>query len=66
MNINDNYMSWDEVCATVDRCKTTVWRWVGKGAFPKPKYRETDGLLIGFERKAIKHYCETGEVLDSK
>jgi excisionase family DNA binding protein len=63
MNINENYMTWDEVCRVVNRTKPTVWRWVQKGAFPGPKYRKADGLLIGFARNEIEHYCRTGEVL---
>lgn len=61
MNINDNYMSWDEVCVVVGRCKSTVWRWVDKGAFPKPKRRQADGLFVGFNRKEVEYYCKTGE-----
>ena len=59
-------MTWDEACASVDRCKTTVWRWVKKGAFPKPKYRETDALFIGFDRDEVDYYCKTGGIMPDK
>jgi predicted DNA-binding transcriptional regulator AlpA len=66
MNTNEHYMTWDDVCLVVNRTKPTIWRWVQKGAFPKPKYRKADGLLIGFARNEIEHYCRTGEVLQQK
>lgn len=66
MNINEHYITWDDACLAVNRTKPTIWRWVQKSAFPKPKYRKAEGLLVVFNRNEVKHYCEIGEGLQQK